>query len=109
MNEIRIVEVGPRDGLQNIDKVIDIEVKKTLIQDLRAAGLHEIEVGAFVSPKWVPQMADSRALINSFESTDGLSALVPNVKGLNYFNESKLKRVSFLWPYLNLLIIKILT
>ena len=51
MNEIRIVEVGPRDGLQNIDQVIDIEVKKTLIQDLRAAGLNEIEVGAFVSPK----------------------------------------------------------
>ena len=86
MDNIRIIEVGPRDGLQNIDQVIDIEVKKTLIQDLRAAGLNEIEVGAFVSPKWVPQMADSRALINSIESIDGLSALVPNVKGLNYFD-----------------------
>ena len=92
---VTVYEVGPRDGLQNIDQVIDIEVKKVLIQDLRAAGLNEIEVGAFVSPKWVPQMADSRALINSIESIDGLSALVPNVKGLNYFNESKLKRVSF--------------
>ena len=95
MNEIRIVEVGPRDGLQNIDQVIDIEVKKTLIQDLRAAGLHEIEVGAFVSPKWVPQMADSKVLINSFKSTEGLSALVPNLRGLNSFNESNLKRASF--------------
>ena len=95
MDEIRIVEVGPRDGLQNIDQVIDIEVKKTLIQDLRAAGLHEIEVGAFVSPKWVPQMADSKALINSLKSTEGLSALVPNLRGLNSFNESNLKRVSF--------------
>ena len=95
MNKVRIVEVGPRDGLQNIDQVIDIEVKKTLIEDLRSAGLHEIEVGAFVSPKWVPQMADTKSLINSFKSTEGFSALVPNERGLQAFNESDLKRISF--------------
>ena len=95
MNKVRIVEVGPRDGLQNIDQIIDIEVKKTLIEDLRSAGLHEIEVGAFVSPKWVPQMADTKSLINSFKSTEGFSALVPNERGLQAFNESDLNRVSF--------------
>ena len=95
MNEIRIVEVGPRDGLQNIAQIIDLEVKKTLIQDLQAAGLREIEVGAFVSPKWVPQMADSEVLIKSLESTEGLSALVPNERGLRSFNNLDLKRVSF--------------
>ncbi len=95
MTDIRIVEVGPRDGLQNIEQVIDLEMKKNLVHDLRAAGLREIEVGAFVSPKWVPQMADSEALIQSLESVDGLSALVPNARGLESFKNTNLQRVSF--------------
>tara|TARA_Y100000589_G_scaffold169760_1_gene161361 strand:- start:382 stop:1275 length:894 start_codon:yes stop_codon:yes gene_type:complete len=95
MTDVRIVEVGPRDGLQNLKQVIDIEVKKTLIQDLRSAGLREIEAGAFVSPKWVPQMADSETLIKSIEFNDGLSALVPNARGLYAFKNTDLQRISF--------------
>ncbi|MGB1300699.1 MAG: hydroxymethylglutaryl-CoA lyase, partial [Pseudoalteromonas tetraodonis] len=57
-NKVRIVEVGARDGLQN-EKTVSTEDKVTLINALAGAGLKDIEAGAFVSPKWVPQMADS--------------------------------------------------
>lgn len=56
---VRIVEVGPRDGLQNEKQRISTEVKIELIRRLAAAGVDTIEAGSFVSPKWVPQMADT--------------------------------------------------
>ena len=81
---VRIVEVGPRDGLQNEREIVPTTVKLALIDQLAAAGLKNIEVGAFVSPKWVPQMADSAAVLAGIRRRPGVSypVLVPNLKGL---------------------------
>lgn len=80
-NKVRIVEVGARDGLQN-EKTVSTEDKVTLINALAGAGLKYIEAGAFVSPKWVPQMADSSEVINALDLPEiNLSALTPNLKG----------------------------
>ncbi|ALQ54747.1 Hydroxymethylglutaryl-CoA lyase [Pseudoalteromonas issachenkonii] len=80
-NKVRIVEVGARDGLQN-EKTVSTEDKVTLINALAAAGLKDIEAGAFVSPKWVPQMADSSEVISALDLPEiNLSALTPNLKG----------------------------
>ncbi|WP_105199022.1 hydroxymethylglutaryl-CoA lyase [Pseudoalteromonas sp. T1lg10] len=80
--QVRIVEVGARDGLQN-EINVSLEDKVTLINSLAKAGLKHIEGGAFVSPKWVPQMADSSAVFAAIERHDDvlLSALTPNLKG----------------------------
>lgn len=59
---MKIVEVGPRDGLQNEKQLITLEQKMELINRLSDSGLKTIEVGSFVSPKWVPQMASSKEL-----------------------------------------------
>lgn len=82
--EIRIVEVGPRDGLQNESAPVSTEVKIRLIEDLAAAGLTDIEAGAFVSPKWVPQMADSAAVLAGLhrDPAKRYPVLVPNLQGL---------------------------
>lgn len=81
---VKIVEVGPRDGLQNEKQIIAVDVKVALIDKLAAAGLTAIEAGAFVSPKWVPQMADSAAVLTRIARKPGVSypVLVPNQKGL---------------------------
>ncbi|GAA59845.1 hydroxymethylglutaryl-CoA lyase [Pseudoalteromonas sp. BSi20652] len=80
-SKVRIVEVGARDGLQN-EKTVSTADKVTLINALSAAGLKDIEAGAFVSPKWVPQMADSADVISALNLPDvNLSALTPNLKG----------------------------
>jgi len=80
-NKVRIVEVGARDGLQN-EKTVSTEDKVTLINALAGAGLKDIEAGAFVSPKWVPQMADSSEVINALDLPEiNLCALTPNLKG----------------------------
>ena len=80
---VRIVEVGPRDGLQNEAAVVPTEVKIGLIDRLSAAGLPAIEAGSFVSPKWVPQMADSAAVLAGITRRPGVAypVLVPNMKG----------------------------
>jgi hydroxymethylglutaryl-CoA lyase len=79
-----LVEVGPRDGLQNEQVSISTEDKIAFINRLSAAGLPVIEVSAFVSPKWVPQMADAAAVFAGIDRQPGTrySALVPNVAGL---------------------------
>ncbi|CAM4273747.1 hydroxymethylglutaryl-CoA lyase [Pseudoalteromonas maricaloris] len=79
---VKIVEVGARDGLQN-EVSVATEAKIALVNALKDAGLKHIEAGAFVSPKWVPQMADSAAVIQGFERSEGveISALTPNLKG----------------------------
>jgi hydroxymethylglutaryl-CoA lyase len=81
---VKIVEVGPRDGLQNEAKPVPLETKVALIDRLSETGLCAIEAGAFVSPKWVPQMADSAELFRRIRQRPGVSypVLVPNVKGL---------------------------
>ncbi len=82
--EVSIYEVSPRDGLQNEAVVVPIEGKKRLITALAAAGLTRIEMTSFVSPKWVPQLADAEDLARSMPLLEGvtLSALCPNAKGL---------------------------
>jgi len=82
---VKIVEVGPRDGLQNEAAVVPASVKIELVDRLAAAGLPVVEAGSFVSPKWVPQMADSDAVFHGIarHSTTSYPALVPNMKGLD--------------------------
>jgi hydroxymethylglutaryl-CoA lyase len=84
MSSITVYEVGPRDGLQNEASRIETVDKVAFIDALSAAGLPVIEVGAFVSPSWVPQMADSDAVCRTIERRPGIRyvALVPNLKGL---------------------------
>lgn len=82
-NKVKLVEVGPRDGLQNESKPLDIAVKVELINLLSKSGLPAVEAGAFVSPKWVPQMADTAEVLARIERRSGTSypVLVPNMKG----------------------------
>lgn len=81
---IQIVEVGPRDGLQNEKALVPIDVKVALIDALVDAGLKIIECGSFVSPKSVPQMADTALVLSRIRRIPGVSypVLVPNLKGL---------------------------
>lgn len=81
--QVRLVEVGPRDGLQNEKQPISVADKVRLVDDLSAAGLSYIEVGSFVSPKWVPQMADAAEVLSGIARRPGVTyaALVPNMKG----------------------------
>lgn len=80
---VTIVEVGPRDGLQNEAQVIATEIKIELIQRLAAAGLPVVEATAFVSPKWVPQMADHDAVLRGIQRQPGVRypVLTPNMRG----------------------------
>ena len=80
---IRIVEVGPRDGLQNEKQTVDVETRVALIERLAAAGNATIEAGAFVSPKWVPQMAACDKVLARLKRLPGVSypVLTPNMKG----------------------------
>ena len=82
-NKVRIVEVGPRDGLQNQKQVVSTETRIELIARLGAAGLKAIEAASFVSAKWVPQMADSAEVMARIERLPGVDypVLTPNLKG----------------------------
>ncbi len=79
----RIVEVGPRDGLQNEKQLVSTETKLELIAKLAAAGLRDIEAASFVSPKWVPQMADHAEIMARLDRRPGVNypVLTPNMKG----------------------------
>lgn len=81
---VKVVEVGVRDGLQNEPKTVPTAIKLGLVERLLAAGLRDIEAAAFVSPKWVPQMADHDALVRQLPRREGVrySVLTPNLKGL---------------------------
>jgi hydroxymethylglutaryl-CoA lyase len=83
-SRVRIVEVGPRDGLQNERQTVPTDLKVELVDRLSDAGFGAIEVTSFVSPKWVPQMADGAAVLARIRRRPGVvySALVPNMKGL---------------------------
>ena len=80
---VKIVEVGPRDGLQNEKQALSIEQRLSFINDLIDAGLKSIEVGSCVSAKWVPQMAQSDELFKLLPQRNdlNLSLLTPNLKG----------------------------
>ncbi|MEB2348921.1 MAG: hydroxymethylglutaryl-CoA lyase [Comamonadaceae bacterium] len=82
-SRVRIIDVGPRDGLQNEKQPVASSDKIELVARLQAAGLKEIEVTSYVSPKWVPQMADNHAVMSGMRRAPGVrySVLTPNMKG----------------------------
>ncbi|MCK5689515.1 hydroxymethylglutaryl-CoA lyase [Myxococcota bacterium] len=93
---IRIVEVGPRDGLQNEKMQVPTEAKVAFVNALARTGVSEVEVSAFVSPKWVPQLADSVEVFKLIERQPGVlySALVPNEQGLDLALEVELDKIA---------------
>ncbi|MEX6504298.1 hydroxymethylglutaryl-CoA lyase [Pseudomonas zhanjiangensis] len=93
---VRLVEVGPRDGLQNEKQPINVADKVRLVDDLSAAGLSYIEVGSFVSPKWVPQMAGSAEVFAGIAQRPGVTyaALTPNMKGFEAALAAGVKEVA---------------
>lgn len=96
---VRIVEVGPRDGLQNIKTVIPTSIKIELIKRLASCGNSIIEATSFVSPKWVPQLADGAQVLNGIQNLmkDGkinFPVLVPNTKGLESAIKSGVKETA---------------
>lgn len=93
---VRIVEVGPRDGLQNEKTVVPTNVKINFINMLAEAGLKTIEVTSFVSPKWVPQMADHTEVLQGITKYPGVSypTLVPNMKGLKAAMEAGVEEIA---------------
>jgi hydroxymethylglutaryl-CoA lyase len=93
---VKLVDVGPRDGLQNEKAPVPAAIKIELVQRLQAAGLREIEVTSFVSPKWVPQMADNAEVMAGIQRQPGVrySVLTPNMQGL----EAALAAPKHLWP-----------
>jgi hydroxymethylglutaryl-CoA lyase len=82
--KVKLVEVGPRDGLQNEKSPVPAAIKIELVHRLQDAGLKEVEVTSFVSPKWVPQMADNAEVMAGIQRKPGVrySVLTPNMKGL---------------------------
>jgi hydroxymethylglutaryl-CoA lyase len=96
VDSVRIVEVGPRDGLQNEKVTIPTQAKIDYITALSDAGLRVIEAGAFVSPKWVPQMADTAQVYAEIPKDPGVEypVLVPNMRGLERAIESGVKAIS---------------
>ena len=82
--KVKMVDVGPRDGLQNEPMPVSTEIKVALIEQLADAGLPVVEATSFVSPKWVPQMADAAEGMARIRRKPGVSypVLVPNLKGL---------------------------
>ena len=96
VDTVRIVEVGPRDGLQNEKVVIPTEAKIAYITALADAGLKVIEAGAFVSPKWVPQMADTADVFRDIPKDPGVEfpVLVPNMRGLDRAIDAGVKSIA---------------
>src|SRR5438477_3743430 len=96
IDTVKVVEVGPRDGLQNEKVTIPTEAKIEYITALADAGLKVIEAGAFVSPKWVPQMADTAEVYAEIPKDPGVDypVLVPNMKGLERAIETGVKSIS---------------
>lgn len=98
---VRIIEVGPRDGLQNIAKAIPTAIKVELIERLRATGLRSIEATSAVSPKAIPQLADNQTLLSNSsvqklmsEPSTRVPVLVPNVRGLELAIKHGVKEVA---------------
>lgn len=95
MDFARVIEVGPRDGLQNEKVFIPTAQKLMFIQALSGAGLKEIEITSFVSPKWVPQLADSAEIFSSLTEVTDFSALVPNLERLDHALAVGAERIAF--------------
>ncbi len=95
-DSVKIVEVGPRDGLQNEAQIVPVAIKVNLIEKLVDAGLSVVESGAFVSPKWVPQMAASGEVFKRIHKRDNVvyPMLVPNIKGLEDALEAGVEEIA---------------
>ena len=97
---VKIVEVGPRDGLQNEKKILTEDFKIQMINNLYKSGLYHIECGSFVSPKWVPQMANSEKVIQKIQIPEKLkkkaiiSALTPNIKGFENAIKTQINEIA---------------
>ena len=93
---IRITEVGPRDGLQNEAAVVDVDQKVAFIDLLSESGVAEIEVSSFVSPRWVPQLGDAEEVLGRIRRRPGVvySALVPNEQGALRALESRVATIA---------------
>lgn len=93
---VKIVEVSPRDGLQNEQGLVSLTAKVALVEQLADAGCTVIETGSFVSPKWVPQMADSAAVFKKIKRQNHVryTALTPNLRGLEAAIKSKVDEVA---------------
>ncbi len=93
---IRITEVGPRDGLQNERRVLDVSQRVELVERLADAGLKEIEIGSFVHPRWVPQMSDTEAVAARVRRRPGVIywGLIPNMRGLERAIDAGLTHVA---------------
>lgn len=94
--KVRIVDVGPRDGLQSENIIVPTDNKIQLIHRLAAAGIPSVESGAFVSPKWVPQMSDSEDVLKNITRIKGTSypVLVPNLKGFERAQQANVKEIA---------------
>ena len=94
-NKVHLYEVGPRDGLQNEKDIIPTEIKINLINKLINCNFKAIEIGSFVSPRWVPQMADSDIIVDKINRTKliSLPVLTPNLRGLQKAIEKKVDTV----------------
>ena len=94
--DIRITDVGPRDGLQNEKSVVSVGDKVAFINMLSLSGVAEIEVSSFVSPNWVPQLGDADDVFDKIQRQEGVvySALVPNLKGLERALEVKVDKIA---------------
>ena len=92
----RFVDVGPRDGLQNEKKTVSLDAKIAYVEAASQTGVVEVEAGAFVSEKAVPQMADSEEVLKKIKRTPGVvySALVPNERGLERAIEARADKIS---------------
>ena len=95
-SHVRLVEVGARDGLQNEKRTLKPQIRVQLLEMLADTGLRTLEAGAFVSPRWVPQMAGSDAVLKALSVRPGVTwtALVPNVKGLEAAIEAGCREVA---------------
>ncbi len=87
-NKVTIIEVGPRDGLQNEKNEVPTEIKLAFIEQLQQAGIEEMELSSFVSPKWVPQMKDSKEIVTKVKKVGRQFVLTPNKKGVELAMEN---------------------
>ena len=93
-NNVTIIEVGPRDGLQNEEKQVPTHDKLAFIEALQKAGITEMELTSFVSPKWVPQMADAKEIMQKSRKLGRQFVLTPNAKGVDLALEAGAKSVA---------------
>ena len=93
MDKVTVNEVGPRDGLQNIENILSVDERLRLIRSLEQAGIELIEIGSFVNDKAVPAMSNTDELINELGNIDNYSVLIPNKKGLDKAKDNGVKEI----------------